>query len=276
MNQPSTESTPAPNAAKSRRLRRLETRLVPLLQACYRGCLYLRDQCSLPAEVDVESSKEYEAALAYWHNFEKKSEVNYVWVAQYAKDLAERSEQTDKVLDEKADSIIKYLGGGSTLLTFGALLSIRPEKPESCWLALAALVSLLPSLVFAVLAVRAALRVRTPQPALILPELTKAIHLAENYGTPEEAELNAVLILHPICEAYALRNARKAVCLKCAHTFYTRSLLLAFVPVFVICAALCFLSVRPQPQPPVRATAGVDSTSFADGPCRLAVPPVPA
>ena len=200
-------------------------------------------------------SEEYRAALDFFKQFEKKPDVKYDWVLAYAKDLHERCGNTDKLLDDKADSIIKYLGGGSALLIFGALMSIKPEKPETCLLGLVALVSLIPSLLFAVLAMRAALRVRRPQSAATPPSVTKAIHLAESYATSEEAELNLILIYHPICEAYVHRNAVKAKHLQYAHKFYDRSLLWVFLPVVVICIVLAVQAFKPSSTPPATSSA---------------------
>ncbi len=238
-------SPPPPNKSSPRTGKRLEVRAYEILVTTYRSATQYYKSIYCQVKSDYSSSKDYNDAVDFFKNFEKKDKVEYGWIMKYAKDLQERFEKTDGKLDEKADSIIKYLGGGSALLTFGALVSIKPEKPETCLLGLIALVSLIPSLCFALLAVQAALRVRSPQSAATPPPLTKAVHLAENYASAEEAELNLVLICHPICEAYAYRNKQKSDDLRRAHEFYAQSLLFVLIPVITISAALVYLALKP-------------------------------
>src|SRR5207249_4332507 len=95
-------------------------------------------------------SEDYKAALDFYRKFQQQEGVDYSGVLAYARDLYDRHDKTDKLLDEKADSIIKYLGGGSALVTFGALLSIKSDNTNSCILGLVVLVLLIPSLVQAV------------------------------------------------------------------------------------------------------------------------------
>ena len=198
-------------------------------------------------ELDYESTESYKSALAYFRAFEKKEEVKYDWVIKYAKELHERMEKTDKQLDEKADSIVKYLGGGSALVTFGALASIKPDRPETSLFGLVALVALLPSLCCAIWAVRAAIKARRPRSTATMPSICKAITLAENYQTPEEAELNLTILYHPICEAYVEKVVRKAEYVHTSHKFYSYSLSLLLVPVLALCVFLGWQATKPVP-----------------------------
>src|SRR5579871_1263778 len=72
-------------------------------------------------------SQEYKAALEEYRGFQPQEGVDYAALIDYAKEQFERYEKTDRSLDEKANSIITYLGGGSAVITVGALLSVKTD-----------------------------------------------------------------------------------------------------------------------------------------------------
>jgi phage anti-repressor protein len=187
---------------------------------------------------DYEKCAEYVAARDYYRSFQMQEGVDYGVVIDYARELSERHEKTDKALDEKADAIIKYLGGGSSLITFGALLSLKADTPQACALGMAALLSLIPSLYFAVRAVSAALHVRRPRASAIVPHVKFAVEMAEFNKTKEKTELNVWLIFHPICEAMFFRNLQKAKWVESAHNHYRKAIACLGVPVVVISCCL--------------------------------------
>src|SRR5687767_2854389 len=88
---------------------------------------------------DYEKSPDYLEALEYYRKFKSQDGVHYDAAIDYAQKLHEGYEQTDKALDDKADSVIKYLGGGSALVAFGALLSIKADNQGSCILGIVAI-----------------------------------------------------------------------------------------------------------------------------------------
>jgi len=188
---------------------------------------------------DYEKSDDYQAALAYYRQFKQVEGVNYAAVLEYAKELHERHEKIDKSHDEKADSIIKYLGGGSALITFGALLSIKTDTRATCILGLVAILCLIPSLFAAVKAVSSAIKVRHPRAATSLPPITFAVDMAHfHQPQPEALAVNLWLILHPICEAAHFRNLQKAKLVSLAHSWYRLAMVLLFLPVAGITATL--------------------------------------
>jgi hypothetical protein len=193
---------------------------------------------------DYEQSPDYQQALEYYRAFKKQDEVDYSVVIAYARELHEKYDKTDKVLDEKADSIIKYLGGGSALVTFGALVSIKAENPWSCILGGVALVCLLPALACAINAVRHAIHVRRPRSAATLPHVKFAVEMAEYNKKKEDIELNLWLIFYPICEAAHHRNVQKAKRVEKAHKAYVWAMGFLIIPVVAI--AICLAVAASQ------------------------------
>jgi len=68
---------------------------------------------------------EYQEAHKSKETFSPKEDVDYDWVHEYALLIYDRFDQAEKALDAKAESIIKFLGGGSGLLTLGAIVNLR-------------------------------------------------------------------------------------------------------------------------------------------------------
>src|SRR5207249_532630 len=64
---------------------------------------------------------------------------DYSWVRDYAKERLKQFDQNFDSLDGKADSIIKYLGGGTGIIAIASFLSSSPNK----WIMLATLPSVL-------------------------------------------------------------------------------------------------------------------------------------
>ncbi|WP_157369944.1 hypothetical protein [Zavarzinella formosa] len=191
------------------------------------------------ADDDYEKSPDYIAALQAYRQFESQEGVNYEPVIEYARELFDRSEKTDRLLDEKADSIIKYLGGGSALVTFGALMSIKADSPNACLMGVVALVFLIPSLVCAVAAVRYAIMVRMPRASAMPPNVDFAVKMAEFYKDKDAIQLNLFLILSPICEAAVHRNIQKSKGVSAAHRAYAWAMGLLILPVLAM--AICLL-----------------------------------
>ena len=193
---------------------------------------------------DYEKSEEYQAALNYYQQFKAQEGVHYDAAITYAQQLHERYDKTDKALDEKADSIIKYLGGGSALVTFGALLSLKTDTRATCILGLVAMVCLIPSLAAAIMAVSHAIRVRRPRASGSLPPVKFAIDMAEFYKTEDQVKLNLWLIFHPLCEAAYFRNLQKAKLVNSTHNCYQWAMILLLIP--VVGMAITLIALLPK------------------------------
>ena len=90
------------------------------------------------------------------HNFKKSAKpIDAEWLMPYAKWKYEHYENTWRSVDQKADTVIRYLGGGLGLVAIGTLLSINENN------SLAAL-GILPSMICALIAVWYAVKSRGP------------------------------------------------------------------------------------------------------------------
>ena len=67
----------------------------------------------------------YKEAVRFKEKWEPEDEVVYDWTVEYAKDCYTRMETTFRYMDEKADSLIKYLGGGTAAVTLGTLATVN-------------------------------------------------------------------------------------------------------------------------------------------------------
>lgn len=189
-------------------------------------------------EEDYTTSTDYTSALEYYRKFERIEGVDYSAAIVYAQELRDRYDKNDDTLDEKADSIIKYLGGGSALVTFGALLSIRPESHLSCILTLVATACMTPTLLLAIRSVSFAIKVRAPRDLAGLPPISYAVKMAEHYKVEDHVKINLWLIFHPLCEAAHHRNLLKATLLRKAHNYYRLAMTFLLLPVCGIIISL--------------------------------------
>jgi hypothetical protein len=195
---------------------------------------------ALYSEDDYRKLPEYQEALTFFQQFTHKDGVKYGAVVEYARKLHEWLEKTDKTLDEKADSIIKYLSGGSALVTVVALLSLKTDSTKTMIIGAVVLICLLPSLVTSVLAIYYAICVRIPQSSASPPQIPDAVTIAETYKDTEAIELNLWLILTPICEVAYVRNMNKAGYVKTAHRLYLGAIAGLILP--LLGGAVCFIA----------------------------------
>lgn len=212
---------------------------------------------------EYQDSPEYQQALEDYRKFEQQDGVSYEPVLTYARELAVRYEENGKAIEEKADAIIKYLGGGVAVLSLGAVLSVKVDTSRSVGLALAVLVAFIPSLYYAIRAVTSAVKVREPQGAASFPSVKFAVKMAEHHKVKEKLEVNLWLIFGPLCEAILRRNEKKAHYAKEAHRFYVSCLKWTALPVCVIIAVLVFMLIFPPaqvPAPPTSAPAPVSTS----------------
>jgi hypothetical protein len=202
-----------------------------------------REAWNTDSDDDYEDSTEYKEALEYWNKFKQQEQVDYTVALAYARELFERYEKLDKSLDEKADSIVKYLGGGSALVTLGGLFAIKTDVWSNCLLGLVALACMIPSLVVALRAVSAAIRVRQPRASATMLPVKFAVDMAEFHKQKDNTELNLWLMLHPICEAYHFRTFRKSFLVKRAHSCYRWAIGLLLLPVIGMTITLFILTL---------------------------------
>ena len=144
---------------------------------------------------------DYQRAVEFKEGFTPKEGCDYKWIWSYAEQLLERLETTYRELDGKADSIIRYLGGGVGLLTIGAIASISKDNAFVVgWT--------IPSFLTALAAIWCAARARTPSSTQIPPPIDGAIKYAEAYS--EEAQSTFLAQWHLVCVGARIAILAKA------------------------------------------------------------------
>src|SRR5208337_1808625 len=116
----------------------------------------------------------YREAEKFKQEIQPEKEVNYDWVWDYACETHNHIWERYKELDNKANDIIKYLGGGVGLFTVGTIANI---SSQNVWLVVCAIPSFLVSLAsifFAVLALQ-------PNPVKLPPTVESAYNYANDY-----------------------------------------------------------------------------------------------
>lgn len=174
--------------------------------------------------VDYQNHPSYLDAERFKQKFEPKDGCDYTWALDYAKESYQRLDQTFRYLDEKADAIIKYLGGGTAVVTVAALATVNHY---SAWLP----ILLLPSLVFALAAIALANAARRPRTHPSPPPITEVINYAEAYN--DKAEATFLGLWHLCCEGLDLVNALKAKRVDCAGRCYCWALFCLLIPALV-------------------------------------------
>jgi len=180
----------------------------------------------------------YLDAVDFRKTFTPKDGVDYKWAWEYSEKQYEHLQEQFRYQDEKADSIIKYLGGGAGLVAIGSIVAITKQN---AWLVF----FLIPCLLCAVRAIQLASSVRTPKPALSPPSIKGAVLYAEQYGAAGQATF--IGQWHEACEALAKVGKCKSDIVKRAHRWYAAALYCLLGALFV--AAVWTLTLAPTAPP---------------------------
>ena len=186
---------------------------VPRVWHRWRDCT--TDYHNHPPYLDAENFKQ---------SFEPKDGCDYKWAIEYAKERYQRLDQTFRYLDEKADAVIKYLGGGTAVVTVAALATVNHY---SAWLP----ILLLPSLGCALAAIAFANSARRPRLHPSPPPVTDAIDFAEAYSN--KAEATFLGLWHVCCEGLDFVNTHKARQVDRASRCYWWALFCLLIPALV-------------------------------------------
>jgi len=128
----------------------------------------------------AESDAEYQHAVDLAQHFEPRQDVEYGWAMDYGLRAYEWYSHALDVLDQKADSLITYLGGGVGLLSMvAAVLSLDKSR------ILAA--TLLPTILLGLWAIRLAAGARAPALLPFPPFPDKALRYSEFFEVRERA-----------------------------------------------------------------------------------------
>jgi hypothetical protein len=171
----------------------------------------------------IRENEDYCHAVSFMQGLQAKEGVEYSWVFDYAKALwAERSGEFTS-LDNKADAIIKYLGGGLGLFSIGVLAKV---DVSNAYLVLWTM----PTIVCAVASIFLAAWARKPNPAPTLPPVEAAISCAEEEKDDKKSRTIFLGQWNLICEGLRLANRDKAWLLELATLFYCLALALLALP----------------------------------------------
>jgi len=172
----------------------------------------------------VHDDPDYQKAHEFKDTYSPKEGVDYDWIQDYARLTYDRFQQADELLDAKAESIIKILGGGTGLVTLGAILNLSK-------LGLPAAIGLGISLLLALVAIAVAAWVRVPRQTFLPPSVAWALTYADFY---REAAPNKFLAQwHLACEGARLAVRAKARGVKVATWFAFAALVCLTLSFFI-------------------------------------------
>ena len=154
----------------------------------------------LPPPSQVFTDPDYVAAYEFKNTFTPTDGKDYAWTVDYAKFTFAQLQHADETLDRKAESIMRTLGGGSGLLSLGAVLNLSKIGTAPAFAIAAALL-------LALLAVLAAAWVRVPRNVLLPPSVAWALSYVDAYDKSQERFLAQ---WHLACEATRLSIRAKA------------------------------------------------------------------
>jgi hypothetical protein len=187
-------------------------------------------------QAEIEAQPQLAQAKEFSKTIEPKDNVDYDWIWNYAKDKFDRAEQTYNELDDKANDIIKYLGGGTGLFALATLANITPKNFYVFFLAV-------PSFVLAVVSIALAASARRPNPVLELPDIRRAYRFVTNFENGESSKAAFLGQWDLACEGMFQANLLKAERIELATTYYLRAITFLAVPIIVAIAANLILFI---------------------------------
>ena len=172
----------------------------------------------------LDQDQRYQEALAFKDRAEGIEGKDYDWVCNYAETVYGQLMATRDALDDKANDVIKYLGGGAGLFTLAALMTVKPENiGVFCWA--------LPSFLCALISVFFAVRAREPSDVAYPPTIKTAVEYIEHFADGQTA-LGAFLgQWHAACEGMHIVVGHKAELVTLSIKAYFWTIFLLLLPV---------------------------------------------
>jgi hypothetical protein len=183
----------------------------------------------------IHDRESFKDAEHFTRTIQPLEDTEYEWVFAYSNDLCEKYRAIYKELDDKANEIVKYLGGGAGLFTLAVLLNFTYQNVFIIKCAM-------PSFILSIISVYFAIKSRQPQVACLPPGAKVAFGYANSYGTTKNAQAAFVGEWHRACEGMKLRIDDKANWVKLATWAFFLAILALSVPLIV---ALCTPRVVP-------------------------------
>lgn len=172
----------------------------------------------------VDEQDEYVKAKEFRKRTFISTPDDYEWVQAYADKAYADIRARVKETEEKADSIIRHLGGGTVIVS---LIAISNVNPNNAFLP----ILLLPSVFSAFWAIRLAIVARCPSSILSAPTVKDAIEYAEGYEKMGKAEFNGMM--HEASMALLVSHRLKANVVDIAMRWYFRALCFLTIPLVI-------------------------------------------
>jgi hypothetical protein len=164
----------------------------------------------------------FSRAVRFKETFEPLPDGNYEWVGGHAKMLYAHYVAIFKSLNDKANSILGYLGAWLTLLA-GWAITQKPAMKSAGWFA--------PCVIAAIAAMICALMARRPNRTASPPSVSEACQYVDYFGDKAEA---AFLGQWELCIVIMRKvSAKKAHLVNWAIWLFFAAVLLLFLPFLV-------------------------------------------
>lgn len=204
----------------------------------------------------IQDDPAYQSAHRFKDTYSPKEGVDYDWVEDYAKLVYDRFDKTDEALDAKAESIIKVLGGGSGLVTLGAILNL----PK---LGLPVAIGLGISVLLAFVAIGIAAWVRVPRQTFLPPSVAWALKYADFYEDAARSKFLAQW--HLACEGVPLAVRAKARGVRVAMWWAVAALAALTLSFFIaVCTMRGDTNVQPSGDPPMSSDSQNNTPTTPD------------
>lgn len=191
----------------------------------------------------VERDPECREAAGFRMGFGPREKVVYDWVVDYAQDRYAEHDRAFSDLDGKAASIIGYLGGGTSLLTLGALTAAATGQVHP-WVVVAAV----PALLLALAALVFASLARQANWAYAMPTVAVAVDYAHYFDTAGDARAATLGQWHFTTTLMRKAVGRKATRVNVATWLFVGSVVALLLPLGI---AVGRRFGEPTPPPPV-------------------------
>ena len=174
----------------------------------------------------LEKYKDHQKAVEFLQA-EGSAQRDYEWLVDYSKYLWEQRVRIFTTIDEKADSIIKYLGGGTAIFALGIIAKADSSNYFLIFWCLPAVLCSLGSILFAVIA-------RMPRGVPSLPPIIQVINeYVEVYENAKAAQTAFLGQWNLACVDMKLICHRKSWFLGWATWLYLFAIALLILPLLV-------------------------------------------
>ena len=161
-------------------------------------------------------------AIEYSKKYNPKKDKEYKWVYEHAKEQYDRVEHIFRTLDNKADSMIKYLSPTSGIL--GIALTYITSYKICSWISYIGLAGIF----FIVIAVVLATLSLKPRNYVLLPSIRNAIEAAEYYENDNLASVSFATGIGIAVAQNMESNEFKAKFTKWSYWFFAFAVFLLF------------------------------------------------